>query len=247
MPSLLARLRLGTSSCDVRAPLCTVGAARSGRVRPLLACVAALALLGGCKTIHSVKVDAINNPDKPLGAAYRLEMNDPSGSQPDEIAAEARALVKEALAARGMYEAPPNGQADMIITAEYGVGPGQMKIVYKREDSMIGGIATMGPGSPKPILVFEKYIKLTAREPVADEQPTAPAGRRPTRERGEELWSLTVSVEDEKKDLGPYLAVLASTSVDYIGANSGSELHVSVEASTAGGNLRRRASTTPAR
>lgn len=218
--------------------------------RPALSAVAALALsmLTGCQTIHYVKVDAINDPGKPLGAAYRLEMNDPSGSQAEEVAATARVLVKEALAARGMYEAPPNAPADMIITAEYGVGPGQMKIVYRPQESSLGiGVTTMSRGTPKPILVFEKYIKLTAREPVATDQPAAPASsRRGPRPRGDELWSLTVSVEDDKKDLAPYLSVLASTSVDHIGTNSGAELHLPVDAATAAGNLRRRAAT-PAR
>jgi len=199
-------------------------------------------LLTGCQTIHSVKVDAINNPDKPLGTAYRLEMQDPTGSQADELAVRTRAAVKEALAARGMYEAPPNGRTDMVITAEYGVGPGQMKIVYRASDPSAMG-ASMGRGSAKPILVFEKYIKLTAREPAPADQPEAT--RRTRRERGEELWSLTVSVEDDKRDLEPYLAVLASTAVDYIGANSGAELHVPVDPATAAGNLRRRAGGTP--
>lgn len=231
MASLLPRLRL---------------LAPAARALAALACLGAIT---GCQTIHYVKIDAINDPGKSLGTAYRLEMHDPSGSQADEVAADARKLVQEALAARGMYEAPPNGRADMIITAEYGVGPGQMKIVYRPSESGLGvGVTSMGRGTPKPILVFEKYIKLTAREPVANEQPTAPAPRGPRRgERGEELWSLTVSVEDEKKDLAPYLTVLASTSVDYIGLNSGSELHVPVDAATAGGDLRRRSTTAPSR
>lgn len=210
------------------------------RSRPLLAAaVLAAMVLTGCKTIHSVKVDAINNPARPLGTSYRLEMHDPSGSQPDDVARDARQVVTEALAARGMFEAPPNAESDMVISAEYGVGPGQMKIVYKPSESSIMGVTTMGRGSPKPILVFEKYIKITAREPAATTS-ARPGGRNPGPPRGEELWSLTVSVEDEKKDLGPYLTVLASTSVDYIGANSGSELHVPVDASTAAGQLRQR-------
>lgn len=231
MASLLSRLRLRFRP----------------RALPALFCIATLAATTGCQTIHYVKVDAINDPGKSLGTAYRLEMHDPTGSQAEEVAADARTLVKEALAARGMYEAPPNGAADMIITAEYGVGPGQMKIVYKPAESTLGiGATTMGRGTPKPILVFEKYIKLTAREPSAGEQPTAPRSVR-RGDRGEELWSLTVSVEDEKKDLAPYLTVLASTSVDYIGSNSGSELHVPVDAATAGGDLRRRSTAAPSR
>lgn len=213
------------------------------RLRPrplLLAAALSVAALSGCKTIHSVKVDAINNPARPLGTSYRLEMHDPSGSQPDDVARDAREVVKEALAARGMFEAPPNAAADMVITAEYGVGPGQMKIVYKPSESSIMGVTTMGRGSPKPILVFEKYIKITAREPAPSLAPRPGGGRAAGPPRGEELWSLTVSVEDEKKDLGPYLTVLASTSVDYIGANSGAELHVAVDASTAAGQLRQR-------
>lgn len=236
---------LGFTRSHPRPPATPVPPGPADRSFALLPVPAALlllsALLTGCQTIHSVKVDSINNPAKPLGTAYRLEMQDPTGSQADELAVRTRAVVKDALAARGMYEAPPNGRADMVITAEYGVGPGQMKIVYRATDPMAMGGS--GRGSARPILVFEKYIKLTAREPAPSDQPEAT--RRTRRDRGEELWSLTVSVEDDKRDLEPYLAVLASTAVDYIGTNSGAELHVPVDPATAASNLRRRAGPTP--
>ncbi len=195
---------------------------------------AASLLLAGCQTLHDVKIDSINNPAKPLGVSYRLEMLDPTGSQADSVAAQAHASVRSALAARGMYETPPKAPADMVITAEYGVGPGQMKIVYRPGDPTLGG---MGRSTPRPILVFEKYLKLTAREPAPENAGRDRRGRAP---RGEELWSLQVSVEDEKRELPPYLPVLASASIDHIGANSGSEVHITVDAGTASETLKRR-------
>ncbi len=195
--------------------------------------LAAAFLLAGCQTLHDVKIDSINNPAKPLGVSYRLEMLDPTGSQADSVTAQAHASVRSALAARGMYEAPPNAPADMVITAEYGIGPGQMKIVYRASDPTLGGL---GRGTPKPILVFEKFIKLTAREPVPEGAGRDRRGRAP---RGEELWGLQVSVEDEERELAPYLPVLASTSIDYIGTNTGAEVHILIDAGTASGKLKR--------
>ncbi len=210
-----------------------------GLPRPFLLPVAAAALLlTGCKTVHDVKIDSINNPAKSLGVSYRLELLDPTGSQADSVTAQVHAGVRTALAARGMFEAPANAPAGMIITAEYGVGPGQMKIIYRPSNTGLGaGALSVGRGTPAPILVFEKYLKLTAREPAPESAGRDRRGRAP---RGEELWSLQVSIEDEKRDLAPYLPVLASTTIDYIGTNTGSEVHLLVDAATAEVKLKKR-------
>lgn len=197
-------------------------------------------LLGGCRTIYEVKIDAINDQTKPLGTSYRLEMYDPTGSQEDKIAMQAEQFVRTALASRGMYEAPRSVRPDMVITAEYGMGPGQMKIVYTASHgtSMIGP-PTMGGSTAKPVMVFEKFLRITARAPVdpgATQAPrppqtgARPGGNRPARAvRGEELWNVNVSIEDPKKDLGAVLEVLAAASIDHIGGNTGEEIYVKIE------------------
>lgn len=196
---------------------------------------ATLGAFTGCSTIHEVMVDALNNPAKPLGTSYHLEVHDPSGGVDPALGAAAIANGKDALAARGLYEAQANAKPDMIIDLEYGVGPGQIKIVYRaRTEISLSRLESQEPAA-KPVLVFEKYLQLTAREPAT--VGAAPARARP-RNRGDELWSVRVSVEDQKKELAPYLPVLASVSVEYIGRNSGAEKHFEVDAGKAAAALR---------
>ena len=42
---------------------------------------------------------------------------------------------------------------------------------------------------------------------------------------GEELWNIRASIEDAKNNLEPFLSALTSACIDYIGQNSGKELH----------------------
>lgn len=200
-------------------------------------CLAAtLGALAGCSSIHEVMVDAINNPAKPMGTSYRLEVRDPSGGVDKEIGAKALTSARDALAARGLYEAPENTKPDMIIEYEYGMGPGQIKIVYRSPADV--SLSNLGPQDPpaKPILVFEKYIQLTAREPVPED--LSPARGRP-HNRGDELWSVRVSEEDAKKELASYIPILASVSVEYIGRNTGAEKHFEVDGTKATDALHR--------
>ena len=196
---------------------------------------AALGAFTSCSTIHEVMVDAINNPEKPMGTSYHLEVHDPTGGVDKELGAKALANAKDALSARGLYEAPPNAKPDMIIDLEYGVGPGQIKIIYRSPADV--SMSNIGPQDPpaKPILVFEKFLQLTGREPTPE--ATAPGPAR-ARRRGDELWSVRVTVEDQKKDLAPYISVLASVSVEYIGRNTGQEKHFEVDANKAESALR---------
>ncbi|HVT73618.1 MAG TPA: hypothetical protein VHD61_10800 [Lacunisphaera sp.] len=200
---------------------------------------AMLGLLAGCQTVHDVTIDAISNQAKPMGSSYRLVVHDPTGGVDKELAATAVANIKDALAARGLYEAPAGLQPDVVIDYQFGIGPGEIKIVRAPPAIMnSGGIGIQDVDyGDKPIIVFEKFISLSAREPVPGE--TA-GGRGHATKKGDEVWNLRVSIEDEKKDLAPYLPVLASVSVDYMGANSVEEEHVMVKGGDAVENLHRR-------
>lgn len=208
------------------------------RCAPTAALLATLTLLSGCRTIHEVKIDAINDPARPMGASYRLDLRDPSGSVDKDLGAQAARDIRDALAARGLYEAPPGASPDMVIDAEFGIGPGQMKIIYRSRDALGGGLMSprTGGSEAKPILVFEKYIKLSARQATPEDLQPGPGNRR---NRGEEIWSLTVSIEDATKDLGPYLDILASSSIGYIGTNTGAEKTIEVDDGIARATLRR--------
>ena len=61
-----------------------------------------------------------------------------------------------------------------------------------------------------PVTVYEKYLRMSARENKEMSEGKAPA----------EVWSVNVSTEDESKDIRKYLPILASASADYIGRDS---------------------------
>ena len=73
---------------------------------------------------------------------------------------------------------------------------------------------------PRQVTIYEKYLKITAREnkPAAEGRPPA------------ELWSIHASAEDESKDLRKYLPIMASATVDYIGSDSSNQKLVKVRA-----------------
>jgi len=77
---------------------------------------------------------------------------------------------------------------------------------------------------PRQVTIYEKYLKITAREnkPAAEGRPPA------------ELWSIHASAEDESKDLRKYLPIMASATVDYIGQDSSNQKVVKVKADAAG-------------
>ncbi len=184
----------------------------------------------GCHTVHEVTVDAISNAQKPSGTSYRLEVLDPSGGVDVELQAVATAKIKETLAARGLYEAPASAKPDMIINFEYGVGHGHIKIVTERNTDLLIGPFVTPETSSKAVVVYDKYIELTAREAVTTPDPAHPGT---PAKPGEELWNIRASIEDAKNNLEPFLSALTSACIDYIGQNSGKELHFKVESEAA--------------
>lgn len=71
----------------------------------------------------------------------------------------------------------------------------------------------------KPVIVYEKYLKISARE-----NREATEGRPPA-----EVWSVNVSAEDESKDIRKYLPILASATADYIGTNTQEQKPVKIK------------------
>lgn len=73
---------------------------------------------------------------------------------------------------------------------------------------------------PRLVTVYEKYLKITAREnkPASEGRPPA------------ELWSIHASTEDESKDLRKYLPIIASATVDFVGQGSTQQTTVKVRA-----------------
>lgn len=70
----------------------------------------------------------------------------------------------------------------------------------------------------QPVLVYEKYLKVSAREnrPASADRPAA------------EIWSVNVAAEDDSQELRRYMPVLASATADYIGQNTKAERTVTI-------------------
>jgi hypothetical protein len=103
--------------------------------------------------------------------------------------------------------------------------PGEMREqvipVRDREGRIVGYRSVFVQGPPRqefvgmqesvqPVIVYEKFLKLSARtNKEADE------GRAPP-----EVWSVNVSAEDKSQELRKYMPILASATADYIGTNT---------------------------
>jgi hypothetical protein len=61
-----------------------------------------------------------------------------------------------------------------------------------------------------PITTYEKFVRLSARENRLPVDGTAPT----------DLWSISITSEDESNDLRKYLPLLASALIGYVGADA---------------------------
>lgn len=192
----------------------------SNRPLRLLASLGLLVCLAGCQVVHDVTIDAISDRSKPMGASYHLEVNDPTGGVEPELQNLAVTTIKDALAARGLYEAPAGVRPDMVIEASYAVGHGHVKIVTQQNSDILLGASISPNPSSKAVVVFDKTLEITAREPASSAGAVQP---------GAELWSVKAKIVDSKQVMAPYLPPLASACIDYIGENPGREVVLPVD------------------
>lgn len=239
--------------------------------QPLGAIAVALVALwaAGCSTSPSykVKVDAIAKPAPGPAQSYVLKSKDPRLGEENLRYREAAEFVRTALSGKGLYEAPTESSADMVVELDYGMEAPRSKIerVSVPIYAQVGGgvrydsvavtdprgntsyrtVAVYDPPKseligyddmPRTVTIYEKYVKITAREnkPAAEGRPPA------------ELWSIHASAEDESKDLRKYLPIIASATVDYIGADTSSQKTVKVRADGADVSFIRKGMSDPA-
>jgi hypothetical protein len=214
---------------------------------------AILVFAAGCATssTYQVKVDAVTKPVAANGQSYKLKSKDPRLGEENLRYREAAEFVRTALSGKGLYEAPSEDHADMIVELDYGmeaprskmervstpvyaqVGGGvrydSVPVVDSRGNASFRTVAVYEPprseligydDMPRMVTIYEKYLKITARENKAANEGRPPA----------ELWSIHASAEDESKDLRKYLPIMASATVDYIGQDSSNQKIVKVRA-----------------
>jgi hypothetical protein len=207
--------------------------------------------LVGCGTTYVVKVDAISQPDAPEAVSYRIHDKTAAyGEEQDLRNREAVEYVRTALSGRGYYEAPSLEMAEMVIELDYGVSAPRVRYDTRNEPvvARVGGglvyqqvpvrdsrgnvtyqtVVTYEPSRLEtigyrevavPRTVYEKYLRLSARENIPDQE-----GR-----PAPQIWSVHVTNEDESNDIRKYLPILASASIDYLGADSGTQRTVKVK------------------
>lgn len=219
--------------------------------RSLLALAASAALLpwAGCTTKYQVKVDAISRPvaEKPL--AYRLRHKGASlGAEEGLREQEVANFVRTALSGKGMYEAPSEELADMVVEIDFGIDKPRPKLeknsvpVY----TQVGGgvryetvpvadpsgrptvrtVAVYQPPRTELVGYQDMVIPVSVYEKyleISAREARPPEGQPPA-----ELWSARVSSEDASDDLRRYLPVLASVLIDYIAADSSTQKTVKV-------------------
>lgn len=206
------------------------------------AAVAAGLLFSGCATTHELKVDSLAKPQAEDAVSYQIKNRNPLVADDSLRYKEAASMVKTALSGKGMYEAPPNTKADLVVDLDYGVGPPQQKKetvsepVYitlpgqiRQERVQVGTdsqgrpiyqvVTVQDPPTTEfagfreyvvTVTVYEKYLKLSARE-----NKEVPEGRAPS-----EVWTVDVTSEGESRDIRKNLPVLVAASIDYIGKDT---------------------------
>lgn len=91
----------------------------------------------------------------------------------------------------------PDGQVEAVEVQVQVYVPGSTEFLGMQE-------------TVQPVLIYEKFLKLSARE-----NREATEGRAPP-----EVWSVNVSAEDGSQELRKYMPILASATADYIGTNT---------------------------
>ncbi len=206
------------------------------------AALVALVFLAGCATTTEVKVDSLAKPNAEASVSYEIRNRNPLVTEDSLRYKEAAGHVKTALSGKGMYEAPPGVEPDMVVDLDYGVGPPVSKRETISEPVYITipgrirtervQVGTDAQGRPvyQTITVqdppttefagFREYqITVTVYEKYlrlsARENKPEVEGRPPN-----EIWTVDVTSEGESRDIRKKLPVLVAASIDFIGKDS---------------------------
>jgi hypothetical protein len=221
------------------------------RVWPALAAAASILLVTGCSTsAYEVKVDSITKPAPGEAQSYTLKSKNPALGEENLRYQEAAGFIKTALSGKGLYEAPSEDRADMIVELDYGMESPRTKTerVSVPVYAQVGGgvrydtvpvtdvkgntgyrtVAVYEPPRSELIGYDDMPRQVTIYEKYirisARENKPAAEGKPPA-----ELWSVQASAEDESKDVRKYLPILASATAEYIGRDSNHQTTIKVK------------------
>jgi hypothetical protein len=183
-----------------------------------------LTLMSGCGTW--VTVNSLAKPGANT-ISYELRNANPAGGSDTIRYKEGANYIRTALSGRGMFEAPPGVKPDVIVSVEFGLGEPQKRSVVVQEPvfrdipAMIpvsadangnpiyssggfAGVQVTGYRDQRvEIVVYEKYLRMVARDAAS-----------------EQIWTVDARSEGESRNLRKYLPLLAAASIEYVGKDS---------------------------
>lgn len=206
------------------------------------ALLTASVLLGGCTSApHDVRIDADVNalpPGTTPPQSYWIKTRQSSATVESLRYKEAVGHIKTALSGQGLFEAPNEQNADMVVELEYGVRsrrqrfdvdesrPEKTAARKPREETDPAEEGTTvderGTGRREVELdtdFYEKRLSIEARSRrKSDDDPTP-----------ELLWRVTAKNTDHNNDLRKFVPILAAATIDYIGKDTGGEKRIKVD------------------
>ncbi|MGH8019332.1 MAG: hypothetical protein ACREIA_13775 [Opitutaceae bacterium] len=217
-------------------------------VRTIAAPLVMIFVLGGCATTYRFKVDAVRNQDvQEPKQAYTIVSANPEMDTEDLRFKEAEAYVKTALSSKGMFEAPPGADSQMVVEVDFGMEEPRTKFQTVSEPvyALVGGgtrtvtvPVTDSKGNTRyvtyvvydppqreligfrdRVITYQVYEKYLR---ITARETPGQAGDRPPRE----LWSVYVVNEDENDDLREYVPLMVSAAMDSINENASSKKDV---------------------
>jgi hypothetical protein len=215
---------------------------RAGRWISLGGAAAAVLLAAGCANSTTVKIDSLAKPKAEESISYKILNKNPAVDDDSLRYKEAAGYVRTALSGKGLYEAPDNQNADLVVSIDYGVGPPQSRreVVSEPVYVTLPGqmrmervqVGTDRNGNPvyqtmtvqdPPRTEFAGYreylVTVTVYEKFlrlnATENKPAAEGRPPS-----EIWTVDITSEGESRDIRKALPILAAASIDYVGKDS---------------------------
>lgn len=170
----------------------------------------ALGLLAGCNNLYRLQVESVHHPETGIdldAKSYVVTSIIDTSSIPggklhkQEVAK----IVAEALAVRGMYQAPSVERADVVVEIAYGMGPHKIQVSEITNEAM--GVYKRRVAEE----LREKHLTITARvaHPRQDGQPP------------EIVWTVDVRTRDDNEaQLRKYLPILAEVAATWASKNT---------------------------
>ena len=191
---------------------------------------------GGCASTTSVKIDAAANPAAADGFGYTISARDP-GRSSDTRYSGVIAHVHNALASRGMFEAPDPDRADVVIEVDYGEHPPQTKVTTVSQPvvvqpSAMGGYPGTYPGSypgsyssgnidpvtglprSQVVMVPTQRITYTTEKYIRIRATENPKLKRRGDPPPQQVWAVEATLEDESTNFESALPAMIDAAIE---------------------------------